>query len=564
MKSIEKLGQVVSTDVLVLGGGLSGLCAAIKAKESPVDVLVLDKGGIGWAGQVPISYGGVLSIRPERIDDWVKRTVAEGDYLNNQDWTYNFARVLHKSIIELDALGVPFEKSNGEVATRPQEEDCEEAHFEAPRSMVKLKRSATARGVRTLDKIYVIDLLRRQGAVIGAIGLDLVDGKTCIFHAKTVIIAVGSSHFQHDKACGVTTGEGPAMAYRAGAQLMNAEFANIYIFGIPILGMQFRKDTALWLENTLGERILEKHYPEVKEDRLMREDLKQVVDAMAIEVEAGRGPIYLDMNKLTPEQKYRFRTLGKPKKLENPWTNIFTLMEKKGEINPEKDKIEMKPMFIGGGGPIRVDLDCRTTVEGLWAAGDAASLGCGWTGACSSGTKPGRGQPFAFVSGFLAGQSAGRYAATTKRLKINLEEAEKVKERVLAPLGQGGDIDVRDVIYQVHEAIVPLKYNFHREAGRLKEALTIIDKAKDNLARVVVKDYHELARYHQAESMAMAAEFILRSSLIREESRGSHIREDFPSRDDKNWLKWIVIRQRKGDARFSTEPVPLDKYKLKP
>jgi len=89
-------------------------------------------------------------------------------------------------------------------------------------------------------------------------------------------------------------------------------------------------------------------------------------------------------------------------------------------------------------------------------------------------------------------------------------------------------------------------------------------KARQNLARVAVRDHHELSRYHQAESMALAAEFTTKAALMRQETRGQHYRQDFPNRDDKNWLKWIVIQEKDGAPQFSTEAVPIEKYRVKP
>ncbi len=109
-----------------------------------------------------------------------------------------------------------------------------------------------------------------------------------------------------------------------------------------------------------------------------------------------------------------------------------------------------------------------------------------------------------------------------------------------------------------------MKYNRQREAGRMKEALGIVKDAREKLSRVGAKDFHDLARYHSAESMTMAAEFTYKAALMREESRAGHFREDFPKRDDKNWFKWITIEQKNGTPHLSTLPVPVEKYKLQP
>jgi succinate dehydrogenase/fumarate reductase flavoprotein subunit len=244
--------------------------------------------------------------------------------------------------------------------------------------------------------------------------------------------------------------------------------------------------------------------------------------------------------------------------------DVFRLLESKAGMDTNNGRIEVQPMFVGAQGPIRIDVNCKTTVEGLWAIGDASSLGSGWTGARASGTHPGGSIGFAVLSGFRAGKSAADFASTAAKRETTCLEIDETRKRVLGPLDRKSEVGVREAMYQIHEAVVPIKYNFHREGSRLKEALSIVAKAKQNLPRVGAKNFHELSQYHQAESMAMAAEWILGAALVREESRGTQQRQDFPKRDDKNWLKWVIIQNRNGASDFSTEPVPLEKYKLKP
>jgi succinate dehydrogenase / fumarate reductase flavoprotein subunit len=164
----------------------------------------------------------------------------------------------------------------------------------------------------------------------------------------------------------------------------------------------------------------------------------------------------------------------------------------------------------------------------------------------------------------VAGENAARHALDSRRLDIDFTTAKQILERVLAPTKHTGNMNAADVISRVHDAVVPMKYNRQREAGRIKEALGIVQDARTKLSRVGAADFHELARYHSAESMIMAADFTYQTALMRQESRSGHFREDFPQRDDKNWFKWITIERQDGAPRFSTLPVPLEKFKLKP
>jgi succinate dehydrogenase/fumarate reductase flavoprotein subunit len=567
VKSIDRLGNAIETDVLVIGGGVSGLMAAIKASGAKGSVLVIDKGGIGWAGQVPVSGGDCALIRPDEAEDHFAWLVEMGDCLNNQEWTTAFAHDMYGCIEEAVGMGLPFWLEGKKLVALPFHKKYAATHFSPTRFMIRMKKVATKKRIRTLDKIFLVDLLRKDGRVAGAIGFGLVDGKTYIINAKATVIASGSCRYYAQRHFSVNTGEGVAMAFRAGAQLMNAEFSNTYTFGFK---GDIRRRTPLYLffENVLGERFLERYYPEVTAGQQSAQeflDFYRIADAVTHEVESGRGPIYIDFRRLAPEEKAlalqsetlpaRFQPVGRG--------NLLSAIRERLGIDPDKERVEVGLQFVGGQGPIRIDVDCRTTVDGLWAVGDASSLGSGYTGARSSGTFGGFGVAFGIVSGLKGGRSAGQHASISHACEVEYEQARQLAQSMLAPLGKEGSVNVNDVIYQIHEAMIPVKYSLHREKGRLGQALEIVERARESLTRVGVKDHHELARYHQAESMALSAELTLKSAWMREETRGTHRREDFPETDNKNWLKWIVIREEEGKVTFSTEPVPVERYKIK-
>jgi len=552
---------VVNTDVLVLGAGGAGMCAALKAKESGVDVLMVDKCGIGWNGQVPIGGGILAYVYPERVGDWVERVTQGSNFLNNQEWTHQFGSRMHCSTMDLARMGLTFLKQDGEIDVLSWG-PTNVTLFDAPKSLLALKKTAAARGVRMMDKIYVIDLLKNGDRVVGAIAFGLVDGRTYLFNAKATVVATGNCGYLHEKTYASVLGEGAAMGYRAGAQVTNAEFNSMYVWGIKLLGKELMGiHFYLYLENALGEKIMEKYYPElmVGEHAVYTFD-PRVIRAMYEEVKAGRGPIYINLKGLTDAQIAWCGDDIVPELTHLMANDTMALLRDKAGIDPSQERMEMWPRYLYSGGGLRIDIHGRTGVPGLWAAGGACS-NC-WTN--GGGSQAGLGVQSAAITGFVAGEDAAAYALDNPRPDIDFVQADAAVERVLAPMARADEIDAAEVTYQVHEAIVPMKYNRAREAGRMNEALGILQDAREKLLRVGASDFHHLARYHSAESMLMAAEFTYKAALMREESRAQHFREDFPQRDDENWFRWINIEQGEGGPKLSTLPVPVGSYHLQP
>ena len=552
---------IITTDVLVLGGGGAGMCAALKARESGADVLMVDKCGIGYNGQVPIGGGILAYIYPEKVDGWVEKVTRDSNFFNNQEWTHQFGGRMHQTTHDLADMGLKFLRKDGEIEILSWG-PTNVTLFDAPKSLVDLKRTARARGVQMMDKIFVIDLLKNGDQVVGAVGFGLVDGRIYEFNAKATILATGNCGYLHEKTYASVQGEGPAMGYRAGAQITNAEFNNMYVWGVKLLGKELMGiHFYLYLENALGEKIMGKYYPELMEgEHAVYTFDPRVIRAMYEEVKAGRGPIYLNLLGLTTEE-----VAGLAEEFVEDLSHLMAndtmlLLRDKAGIDPTVEKMEMWPRLLYTGGGLRIDIHGKTTLPGLWAAGGACS-NC-WTN--GGGSQAGLGVQSAAITGFVAGESAAAYAKDAPLLDVDRAYADQVVARVMAPFERAGDVDPYEITYQVHEAIVPMKYNRIREAGRMNEALGILRSAREKLPRVGVKDFHDLARYHSAESMLMAAEFTYKAALAREESRSQHQREDFPERDDEQWFKWIAIEQADGGSKISTIPIPVETYRLQP
>jgi succinate dehydrogenase/fumarate reductase flavoprotein subunit len=176
----------------------------------------------------------------------------------------------------------------------------------------------------------------------------------------------------------------------------------------------------------------------------------------------------------------------------------------------------------------------------------------------------GHGLMNAIFGGMRAGPGAARFASEGRSPEVNNVEVKRLKEDMFAPMRRDKGLLPDDAIYPIQETVAPVKYSLRRSKERLEEALFRIKEVQERLPELWAKDGHGLVKCHEAKSMALCAEMVFRAALMRTESRGWYYREDYPERDDKNWLKWIIIKQEAGKMVFSTEPVPIDKYKFKP
>lgn len=180
------------------------------------------------------------------------------------------------------------------------------------------------------------------------------------------------------------------------------------------------------------------------------------------------------------------------------------------------------------------------------------------------GNVRGTGLMTALLSGLRAGSSAADFASEMAEVEVNSSEVDRLKKNIFVPTTRDSGISPAEAVDEIAGAVVPVKYNLRRNKDRLEEALRKIEEVQGRLSEVCARDGHSLGKYHELKAMALCAELTFRSALGRTESRGSHFREDYPERDDKNWLKWIIAKDQGGKMVVSTEPVPIERYKVKP
>ena len=227
---------------------------------------------------------------------------------------------------------------------------------------------------------------------------------------------------------------------------------------------------------------------------------------------------------------------------------------------------EVFPGFLGELSPVRVDHHMATTVPGLYAVGNTATSGSAMAGAVPA--SPGRVRGKALASstwmGIRAAAAALEYAAQVPVGRPEAAAAAALKTQMFAPLTRSGGVGPLELVREVQAAIAPVGYSIYKKRDRLQEALDLVLQARERVPELAARDPHHLAAAHEARAMVLCAEMYYRASLAREESRGWHLREDFPERDDAGWLRWIVLEDENGQMRLSIEDVPIHDYPFQP
>jgi succinate dehydrogenase / fumarate reductase, flavoprotein subunit len=561
MKNTDKIVRNFYSDVLIVGGGIGGLASAIRIKElSPeLKVLLVDKQTIGWGGKANKGAGVFWVLAPgDGIDAFVDYHVRNiGIYLNDQDFLRTMAQESLGAAEKLSEWGVNIVKTPAgapRYIPRPFGWSMMSGDLDMMRH---LRKQALKEGVEMVDKMHVVELLKQEDRVTGAAGFNLLDGCLSVFNAKATILANGDCDFGVMRMWAGANGDGVAAAYRAGAQLRNAEFANFYdvinkASGIPIVfGFEF-------LYNNLGEHISPKYITGREPDIPV-----SIILGMEKEVREGRGPIFIHLKEMmmTSHGGDQSRWEGRPHA-----KALFDCERIKEDLfgAPVDGKIEVSLGFTGELSPIKVDQEMKTTVPGLWAIGDTSYAGSAWAGATEGppGRIRGSGLMNAVIGGLLAAPSITSYARNTPQPDGIQNDMSLLEESIFTPLKRDHGIAPREIVREIQETVVPIKYSMRRTKERLEEALARIEEVQKKLPELYATDPHGLGRCHEAQCTALCAEIGFRAALARTESRGWHYREDFPDRDDKNWLKWIIIQKEGDKMAVSTEPIPFQTYKI--
>jgi succinate dehydrogenase/fumarate reductase flavoprotein subunit len=517
--------KVIQCDVLVIGGGIAGGFAALKAHDSGAKVVVVDKGFVSRSGQSPY-VDGHLVFNPEWGDDleaWMAMINRVGEYLNQRDWTKVGLVESYARFCELVSWGVEFARNpDGTWYRRPNPLGAAKTMFMPPRQIPNvLREQMKARGIQIVDRHMVYDLIQAEGRVVGAIGFGWKDYALTIFECKAVVLATGASGLKGPQwPIHMLTGDGDAMAYRAGAAITGKEFMDPH-FTNAEHPAEFN-----WNFKFGGRRLEDLGPP-----------LGRLVNARGENV-PRRGTLFLELE--------------------------FEAHAGNAPLKFYPNRPGLQPITQVGGGALGMsihkaegvwarDLHGWSGVPGLYAAGDA--LGSMASGAVYAAM--GLSSANCGVTGARAGIAAAEYAKSVSVLSPNAAQVNQLREKILAPTRRQGGFTPRWLIAALQNHMAPYYVLMVKRHDRLAATLTFIEFVRDHLVpKVYATDPHELRLAHEVSNMVLNSEMRLRAGLWRTESRGCHYREDYPFRDDTNWLAWILIRQKDGQMVLEKEPVP--------
>jgi succinate dehydrogenase/fumarate reductase flavoprotein subunit len=547
----------IETDVLVIGGGIAGCFAAIKAKEKGVDVILVDKAHVARSGGTAAATAGYMMFNPEWGHDLqacMDAVAKNGEYLNNREWTEIIMKDSLATYKDLLSWGVHFPAADGKVGEQYQPLDMADSSgmrmlfgqvFVRRGNFHVLDKQVSTLGVKVISRVMVTDLINRDGEVAGAIGFSLDDDNLYIFKAKATVVSTGTTSFKppgSGLAC--LTGDGDAMAYRAGAEVTGKEFPT-----------KFHTIAAYPHWRSYMGFVAYPHFTDAEGESI---SLRKVANvgfwdlATDNAVHAGRGPILWNLEAATDKDIEGIR-----KVVELSEGDDVTLT-RTGVVKPGA-KIPIAAGAGAGssdsmtGGIWVVNTGCATSVPGLYAAGEC----CGTRYLGSVHTARGFGLTASAVTGARAGSAAADRALSMGRLPINQEVLTELKKTLHSPLQRKGGFTSAWVTQLLQNTMVPYFILHIKHEKRLQAALTIVEFLRDHLVpRLTAKDRHELRLAHETRSMVLNAEMILRASLFRTESRGQHYREDFPRREDPFWLAWVRLKDDGGEMKATRVTIP--------
>jgi succinate dehydrogenase / fumarate reductase flavoprotein subunit len=570
-------------EILVIGGGLAGLRAALAANQYNAKVGILSKvhplrsHSVAAQGGINASLGN----HPRGgHDNWEKHaydTVKGSDFLADQDAVIRMTKEAASRVYEVEHWGCPFSRTEeGKISQRPFggagfPRTCYAADTTGHALLntvyeqtVRFKQAAERKELVIYPEWLVLSLVVDNGRCEGVVAMEMKSGRLEVFGAGAVIIATGGSGriYANTTNALINTGMGMAVPYWAGVALKDMEFEQFHpttILGKNILMTEGARGEGGYLLNNKGERFLA-NYPDSEKamevaprDIVARNITREILDGRGFDAGGGSGGyVQLDVRHLGRE-KIMARLHG-----------IRNICLEFSGVDPIDEPIPVQPGHHYTMGGLECNTECKTSIRGLYAAGEVACVSV--HGANRLG---GNSLLDTLVFGKIAGNKAAEYVQgqrlTGKPGKAHDGALKRVQQKVDGLLSREGGKDTAAAIKTEMADVMTAKVGVFREKQRLAEAFETIKGLRERFRKI--SPGHNGRRWNLSLQMVLelegsldVAEAVVSGALAREESRGSHFRNDFPKRDDDNWLKHTVAFHSEDGARLEYSKVRLGTF----
>ena len=542
---LDTLGiDKINTDVLVIGSGMAGLFAAVKAHDAGAKVMLVSKGRIGASGQTPFAKG-IFAFDPANeklsIDEFVAKVSRSALGTNNPVYTRQMAEHSLARVNDLKEWGFFDSSLYNKSFSKPIEE----------------------RNIPVQERVTITHLIKEEEKIVGAAGFSIDQKKVIFYEAKSVILCTGAGGFKPNgfPICDLTH-DGTIMAYNIGAKVTGKEWND---------GHPAKSENPAACYDGWGDMFEQKPSTTSIE---IRHDLGVDMNYMAYMNggSAQMGPPGMGNQEntitggpYTPEEfSRREESDGPPQDGEKEGKRP---PRKDGEGRPPRKEGEGAPPGMGGSvvggssagmsihkseGLVPINDKCESNIPGLFAAGDA--LGSYMAGAIY--TQIGSSLAGSAVQGGVAGEAAANYSKNVKAVGISTAKKKIIKEEILAPLNSEAGYSPAWVTQTLQGIMIPNFVLYIKKENMLKAALAYIEELRDHHVPMLrASNLHELRLAHETANMITTAEMKLKASIMRTESRCSHYRLDYPEMDNENWEAWInIFKGKDGTMQFEKQP----------
>jgi succinate dehydrogenase / fumarate reductase flavoprotein subunit len=555
-------------DVLVLGSGLAGLRAALEIARrlgDSISIGLVSKVQLMRAHSVAAQGGTAAVLRTEEGDSLELHawdTIKGADFLADQDVVFRFVEQAPQEIYQLDQWGLPWSRrDDGRILQRPfgghsYPRATMAADMTGFFQMQTLYDTLNSVGKLTrYDEVFATSIVVEDNSFRGITAINLSDGHFLVLRAKALLIASGGAGtlYGFTTYSQTVTGDGHAMAYRAGLALEDMEFIQFHPTGLVpsgILMTEGCRGEGGFLLNKDGERFMERYASQKMElaprDIICRAMVTEMQGGRGFKQEQGLGYLHLDLTHLGAD------------KIKTRLPLIREVCMKFIGADPIVSPIPVSPVAHYSMGGIETDINGAARVKGVWVAGEAACVSL--HGANRLGTNS---TAECLVWGGICGSEMAGYLASDAPLEeIPMDRVRAEEQRVFGNLLQQKG---NENPYQIRQALRQLMddcMGVYRSHDTMAKGLSVVRELKDRFREISISDktriYNtNLLNVLELENLLDLAEVTILSGLAREESRGAHARTDFPNRDDEDWLKHTLVTRTPQGPQIDYKPVAI-------